>query len=426
MDEPAGPCPAYTDSQPSTLRQRWYTFAWRWLRSPPVLMLIAGLIAIIVLDRQLSGSWFVFGTHPEVRQLLEQSLADQKALAGTDPEHTEQFRNRFTTIQQSLNRIRIIEHNRTRIVRRFEAVIVTLLGSVILLGGVVSIVRQHREERRLGRLRQALADLSAGCTDLDLGDHRSDPIGRVARMIEQTSLVVGHERRRLAALDNLRAWQEMARRQAHEMRTPLTAARLTLTQLDDQLGAVNEGHSGRQAVDSVIEEIDRLARFTNQFTAFARLPEPRPQLIDLGQYLQEFVETFGCAWPQLSVRLHRPDQTMPAAVDGEMLRQALTNLFDNSAHAVADSGSVAIAVARHGGRVAIDIVDDGCGVADSIRSRLFEPYVTTRTIGEGTGLGLAIAKKIMLDHGGDLELLNTSDQGTTMRLTFASQIEVDP
>ena len=72
----------------------------------------------------------------------------------------------------------------------------------------------------------------------------------------------------------------------------------------------------------------------------------------------------------------------------------------------------------HDGLVTLDVTDNGPGVDPSVLPRLFEPYTTTRGIGEGMGLGLAICKKILLDHGGDLDLLTTGDTGTTFRLTL--------
>jgi signal transduction histidine kinase len=71
----------------------------------------------------------------------------------------------------------------------------------------------------------------------------------------------------------------------------------------------------------------------------------------------------------------------------------------------------------------LDVTDDGPGLAPEIRSRVFEPYATTRRVGEGMGLGLAIAKKILLDHGGDLELVASSGAGATFRLTFSRRLE---
>jgi len=105
-----------------------------------------------------------------------------------------------------------------------------------------------------------------------------------------------------------------------------------------------------------------------------------------------------------------------AHVDRELLRQTLVNLCDNSAHAQART--VTFQVSRNGSGIYVDVGDDGPGIAPEIRGRVFEPYVTTRKVGEGMGLGLAISKKILLDHGGDLELVETSEAGTKFRITL--------
>ncbi len=106
-----------------------------------------------------------------------------------------------------------------------------------------------------------------------------------------------------------------------------------------------------------------------------------------------------------------------------MLRQVLANLCANSSHAVEGHGTVAFTVGRENGRVLVDVSDDGRGIDPSLRPRLFEPYATTRRIGEGMGLGLAICRKIMLDHDGDLELVESSASGTTFRLNFPAAEE---
>jgi two-component system C4-dicarboxylate transport sensor histidine kinase DctB len=99
-----------------------------------------------------------------------------------------------------------------------------------------------------------------------------------------------------------------------------------------------------------------------------------------------------------------------------MLRQVLVNLCSNSARAGADA--MRFTIVRNGPRVMLDARDTGSGIPESLRARVFDPYVTTRRIGEGMGLGLSISRKVMLDHGGDLLLLATSNAGTTFRVIF--------
>jgi signal transduction histidine kinase len=393
-------------------------------------MLLAAAAILWLFDRQIFGPWFRLGVQPEIVSALERSMADQKALARLDPGRREDYHARFEATQELLNHLRILEHNRTAITRRWE---ILLLAAVLLLLAAVGglhLLRQSRLQARLERLRLALIALSDGQEDLEIGDRGRDTVGRIAGMIEETSRAMARDRKRLASLKNLSGWQETARRHAHEMRTPLTAARLELARLERLLEA-RESEDARQVAVSVGEELERLGRFTQQFTSFARIPRPRPQVHDLGKVVEEFVGTFAAAWPNLELRFEAPGHPLPAALDRDMLRQVLVNLCDNSSLAIRSigegpgegRGTVTLRAGESGRGVHLDVTDDGPGIAPEVRSRMFEPYATTRRVGEGMGLGLAISKKILLDHGGDLELVASSGAGTTFRLTFPRRLE---
>ncbi|PYQ64802.1 MAG: hypothetical protein DMF53_06815 [Acidobacteria bacterium] len=387
-------------------------------------MLLAAAAVLWLFDREISGPWFRLGVQPEITSELERSMTDQKALARFDPQHRDLYHARFEATEALLNHFRILEHNRTGIRRRWEMILLAAVLAVLAVAGGLHLLRQGRLDARLERLRLALIALSDGQEDLEIGDRRRDVIGRIAGMIEDTSRAMARDRKRLSYLKNLSGWQETARRHAHEIRTPLTAARLELTRLERLL----DSEEPRQVARSVGEELERLGRFTQQFTSFARLPQPRPQVHDLGRVVEEFVTTFAAAWPDLDLRFETPDQPLPAALDRDMLRQVLVNLCDNSSLAIRaageERGTVTLRAGEAGsGSVYLDVADDGPGIAPEIRSRVFEPYATTRRVGEGMGLGLAICKKILLDHGGDLELRSSSGAGTTFRLTFPRRVE---
>lgn len=400
---------------------------------PTILALLAAAALLFYLfERELAGAWFTFGVHPEVTGLLELSLADQKRLAREDPAHAALYRRRFDATEALLGRLRILELSRGEILRRYEAVLLGLFAGILALGSATYALRERRQTVRLTRLQQALGELAAGVTDVRVGERREgwerrDSIGRIAAMIEATSRAISRDRRRLASLENLSVWQEAARRQAHEMRTPLTAARLELDRLGDLLGAarnVDDREPGR-LVESARAEIERLGRLTQTFTAFARLPEPALVKRDLTPFLAEYVATFAAAWPNLALVFFEAERrSVVAAFDPEMVRQVLVNLCDNSALALlaanAEHGTVTFTLGREGEWTLLTVADDGPGVAAAIRPRLFEPYVTSRRVGEGMGLGLAISRKILLDHGGDLELARESGagMGAVFRLLF--------
>jgi signal transduction histidine kinase len=397
-------------------------------------LLLATAAALWLFERQISAAWFRLGLQPELLTTLERSLEDQKHLARLDPERRAEYRQRFEKTRELLQHLQILEHNRREILQRYEMVLLALVGGVILVAGAVHLVHQGRRERRIERLRDALAQLSSGRDDVVIGDRGRDVLGRIAAMIEETSRMVARDRRRLAALQNLSGWQETARRHAHEMKTPLTAARLELARLQQLAGGETPPPSDevRQVAGSVDEELDRLGRFAQELTTFARLPRPRRELHDLRKVVGDFTGTFAAAWPNLELCLEmRPDAVETpngeflVEVDREMLRRALVNLCDNSSLARKEGhGVVTIRLDGTPRDVVLDVSDDGPGIPEEVRPRVFEPYVTTRQPGEGMGLGLAIAKKILLDHGGDLELRRTSPAGTTFRLLLPRPSEV--
>ena len=401
-------------------------------------LVVSAALVFQFFQRQLSGAWFTFGVHPDVLELIDHSLEDQKRLARLDPGGSQAYRRHFEKVQALQARFQVLRYNRQAIVDRYEYALLGLFSGIILLAGAGYTVRQLRQERRLVRLQAALADLAAGRTDISLGSspgkRRGDLIGRIGAMVERASRVMARDRRRLASLENLSAWQEAARRHAHEMRTPLTAARLELARMRELLEEPGEGEGDRpagqnrreellQVRESLDHDLERLGRFTEGFTSFGRLPRPKLRRRDLADLTGEFVDLFASAWPNLRLELRRapaPPGGFQVDVDPEMLRQVLVNLCDNSALAIGKrQGRMVLHVTEAEGMgIALNVSDDGPGIAEEVRPRLFEPYTTSRPVGEGMGLGLAISRKILLDHGGDLELLESSAAGTTFRLLF--------
>ncbi|HEX3070589.1 MAG TPA: HAMP domain-containing sensor histidine kinase [Thermoanaerobaculia bacterium] len=309
---------------------------------------------------------------PDLREVIERSLLDQKTLRGLDPANEKRYRRRFDDTQRLLNRIDVVAMNREQVIRRFELILSGTFGAILFLSTLLWTIRQRRNE----------------------------------------------ERRRGEYLARLTSWQEASRRHAHEIKTPLTAARMEvdrLVTLTADGAAVSEV---RRAAESVYEELDRIARFTKEFSSFATIGQPllRPEALD--RLLTQFCEMFAGAWPSLTLRVVAPEGPILVNADRDLLRQVLVNLCTNSAHATGGHGSVTFAITRAGERIYADVIDSGCGIAPALQPRIFEPYVTTREIGSGMGLGLPISRKILLDHGGDLTLLSSSPAGSTFRLTF--------
>lgn len=316
----------------------------------------------------ISSFWLDVALRPEVKQALEKSAEDQKQLRKLDPAHRDAYRQRFENTRTLLNRIEVIRMNRESMLRRFELALVVLFAIAAALTAITLWVRYRRAQ----------------------------------------------ERERAEYLDRVTALQETARRHAHEIKGPLTAARLELERFADLARGGAGGHELALAQESVGEELERLARFTREFSSFGGVGKPVLRRESLGEIVEELCRTFAMAWPSMTLQDSGGDAIVCA--DRDMLRQVLVNLCSNSAGA--NSTRVTFTIVKNGARVVLDVRDDGAGIPPSLRARVFDPYVTTRRIGEGMGLGLSISRKVMLDHGGDLELLDTSERGTAFRITF--------
>lgn len=393
---------------------------------------IAGAVGLVLatglvfnfLQHRFSGPLLAMSANPEIVSRLEESLADQRALAAREPQLEAHYRERFSSIHELVSHLYVIDHNRDRIEQRYRQVVFGAFAVLVLAVAGVFTWQRGRQQTRLERVQLALGALAEGRTDIELGERRRDTLGKIAGMIEQTSRRMARDRQRLAALRNLSAWQEAARRHAHEMKTPLTGAKLEITRLTGLLEteSLEKGEEIHQAAVSAGQEIERLGRFAQQFTSFARLPAPQKKPWDLGRLLEEFVVTFESAWVNLDLGFEPSAAAVEAAVDRDMLRQVLVNLADNSSLALGDKkGRLVFELGRTGENAVIRVRDDGPGIAPEVRPRLFEPYTTTRRIGHGMGLGLAISKKILLDHDGDLELESTSADGTIFRIVLPAR-----
>jgi len=371
-------------------------------RSIIVVLAAAVLVSAFLLHlfvREASAAWSAFAVHPEIRGSLRKELVDLRTLARLNPAQSADYRRRFDTTRHLLNRTEVLEMNRDTIVRRYEQMLLAAIVVLMSLTAATYVLLRRRDEQRLAQLRLAIVALSKG-EAVQMAGGGGDLIGRVFSIVGETAQVVARDRRRLSELDHLASWQESARRIAHELRTPLTAARLEAEKVH---------------ATSVIEELDVLASFTNQFTSFAALGPPALKTESLQRVVTDFMERFGDVWPSVRLAISGYDHNLPVSIDREMIRRVLVNLCANSALAGART------VDLHLGAGSVEVVDDAGGIDARIVSRLFTPYVTTRASAEGMGLGLAISKKILLDHGGDLELVETGPRGTRFRLTFPLQ-----
>lgn len=218
----------------------------------------------------------------------------------------------------------------------------------------------------------------------------------------------------LVSAQRMAAWGDVARRIAHEIKNPLTPIQLSAERIKRKFGRNMEGEDAEaldQMTGVIIRQTGDLRRIVDEFSKFARMPEPETSEQDIKQLVRDAVLLQQTGQPEVKIRATLPEGPVMAQVDSTMISQALTNLIKNAGEAIEtlmEKGApedlvpqIQVTLTTDDNTALLTIADNGIGLPED-RAALFEPYVTTRS--EGTGLGLPIVKKIIEEHGGTLVL----------------------
>jgi nitrogen fixation/metabolism regulation signal transduction histidine kinase len=283
------------------------------------------------------------------------------------------------------------------------------------LGGAFAVLLGLLVSRWMTRPVEALTEgarrVAEGARDVQVTEVASGEVGELVRTFNHMTSELKATTERLVASERIAAWQEVARRLAHEIKNPLTPIRMSLETL---LAAQEARHPRfpelfKESAGVVLEEVDRLRRIVDEFSRFARMPKPQLAPVDLGELAQSVLSLY--ATPPPGIEIQPAIQAgVVARVDRDQLTQVLVNLVKNAEEAMANKGgALRVRVKGTDGDAVIEVEDSGPGIPPEHRARIFEPYFTTKD--GGTGLGLAIAARILQEHGGKLEVGGEPGQG---------------
>ena len=214
--------------------------------------------------------------------------------------------------------------------------------------------------------------------------------------------------------ERLRAFREVARRVAHEIKNPLTAMRIGVDQLRRSAGQADGPMA--MAVEVLGAETERLERLAKEFAEFGRLPEGPKSEVDLVDLLVDLGKSAVPPGIEVSVRANGERCTILGQYDP--LRRAFANLLRNAAEAMGGRGPIDVGVDRDGEGVVVTIADHGPGIPEDLRQRVFEPYFTTKR--DGTGLGLALVRQTVETHHGTITVSETPGGGATFSIVLST------
>jgi two-component system nitrogen regulation sensor histidine kinase NtrY len=315
---------------------------------------------------------------------------------------------------------------RARLYRGYYEAFAVLLGITVVATVALGFFLARGITRRINLIANAIKEVTAGHLDARVPVTGSDELTQLARVFNRMLNEMQQSRARIEYLQRIGAWQEMAQRLAHEIKNPLTPIQLAVQECHRKY--VGEDLRFRALLDTTLEiveeEVGTLRRLVGNFSSFARLPHADLLEANLRDFLRECSEQLGHLGaelpeegaeemihaPDVDVRWELPDAPIPVGIDRQMLRRVLVNLVRNAVEAIrgvrpslhdgAPRGHVIVRAEQTGESVSVIVEDDGPGVPESAREKIFDPYFTTKA--EGTGLGLAIVKKIVVEHNGSI------------------------
>ena len=304
---------------------------------------------------------------------------------------------------------------------RFVLVYVAILSVAVLLTTLGGILLARRLVIRIHELGNATSLVAKGDLSVRVDPGTEDEVGQLVESFNAMVSELSVNRARIEYLQKISAWQEMARRLAHEIKNPLTPIQLAAQQLKEKYRGEDPAFGSllAQSIEIISEEVETLRRLTSDFAAFAKLPTVRPEEVNLSEFLADCEASLAPVSAQRGVDMvfEPVDETIRVMVDRIMMKRVIDNLVRNATDAIADGGTSAPMIVVKTARqkkfknleVEIRVEDNGPGVSPEHHPSIFDPYFTTKS--EGTGLGLAISKKIVLEHGGRIWLDEETSSG---------------
>ena len=340
----------------------------------------------------------------------------------------EQGRPQFVVSVPTLPEQERIEEERARTVAY-------LFGALLLLVIVVMVTASllaNALSRPIARVRSGLQAVAAGRFERMIPVDSRDEIGELVQTFNEMQEQLAESRRKLTQQERQLAWREMARQVAHEIKNPLTPMKLSVQHLRRAFDAEAVDQAQREKFAGVferititlIEQIDTLARIANEFQSFARMPSQIVEKLDLNAVVEEAVSLMQ-EESDVEIVMHLCTEKLIIAADREEMRRDYINLIKNAIQAIPEEKDGRVEVrtklepSDHEDDRAwaySEVSDNGSGVEEAVRDKIFDPNFSTKT--SGTGLGLAIVRKSVEEHHGDIGFTTKLDEGSTFWIRF--------
>lgn len=299
-------------------------------------------------------------------------------------------------------------------IEKFLVAIVNVFVLLLAISIILAILVSNWLTSPLRRLQENFAHVKFGTRNEHIAYDKHDEIGALVKEYNQKLDELEFTAGQLAKSERESAWREMAKQVAHEIKNPLTPMKLSVQQLLRSFDPNDEKSKDKleRVANSIIEQIDALTKIANEFSTFAKMPNPSEEKLDLVHLIKGVIEVFDHD-DDVSIHFDTQLESLGINCDKDQIIRVFNNLIKNAIQSITDSrkGEIILRMEKENKSVLITISDNGSGIKESEHSKIFVPYFTTK--GTGTGLGLAMVKQIIENHQGKIDFDSEVDKGTT-------------
>lgn len=293
-----------------------------------------------------------------------------------------------------------------------------------LVGRPLEGVLQDSERRKLIALFAQEPNLGSRMTqviELILGGEWRTFEAKVTTMKDREGEITGkvmvlEDLTKLIQAQQTAAWNDAARRIAHEIKNPLTPIKLAAERLlhKHRQADPNLGRMIEEAVETISREVQAMKGMVDEFSRFARMPRPQPTEANFGKLIDETISLYCGLKAGIEVKSAVDPDAEVAWIDQEQIKRVLINLIDNAVEAIESPGLITVTAQKINGALRFEVADDGPGIPADAKDKLFLPYFSTK--GRGTGLGLSIVHRIVSDHHGTIRVRDNQPRGAVFSI----------
>ncbi len=302
-------------------------------------------------------------------------------------------------------------------IQKFLVAIINVFILLLAISIILAIFISNWLTAPLRLLQTSFSKVKFGKHNEQIEYNKEDEIGALVKDYNKKLEELEFAAQQLAKNEREMAWREMAKQVAHEIKNPLTPMKLSVQQLLRSYNPEDPKSEDKlkRVANSIIEQIDALTKIANEFSTFAKMPNPNEEKVELLQLIngvkELFTETDGS-----NISIETDLKELYINGDKDQFVRVFNNLIKNALQAVPNDriGKVEIFVQKQNGKARISIQDNGIGIEESKRFKIFVPYFTTKS--NGTGLGLAMVKQIIENHNGTIDFESLEGSGTVFKI----------